>query len=118
MIPILVMVMGEKVTARITIGDAGFTLNTEQLDSLMRRLIEARPLMLPAVEPEQIPPPTPGATFQFRSDVTPNYTFGGAHVCLTHPALGWMTWNFDPRHARRFAFHVLEWTVPGTPPRV
>lgn len=118
MIPIHVVVNPDKVSARITIGEAGFTLPTAELDSLMRRLIEARPLMLPGVVVEPRPPATPQAMNRFRAEVGPCYDMpdGGAFVHLTHPALGWLTWRLTCETAREATQSLAVWTVPAPRP--
>lgn len=117
MLPVSVTVSQDKVSVRISIGDSHLDLRVAEADALMHRLIEARPYMLPPVQAEPSPPPTPRAIEPREVHINPSYQMprGGVTIHTVHPSLGWITWFASCKQARTMAGHLAEWTVPADP---
>lgn len=99
----------------MTIGEVSFTLSTEEVDAIIRRLLELRPLLLPETKPDPQPPIGTPQISMFSYLVTPNHQQSGAYLHLTTPATGWVTWAMVPHTCRELIRQLQDSTVPPFP---
>ena len=114
--PISITPSTEKGSVSVTIGEKNLSLTTEEVDALIRRLLETRPALLPSPvlepEPPQLRPISPG----FRYWVHPYFLVGGGVLLhLPHPAMGWMTWHCPSDVVLQLVQTLQLWRVPPPP---
>lgn len=111
--PISITPSAEKGSVSITVGENKLSLTTEEVDALLLRLAEARPMLLPppSLEPE---PRLPRQLVVQRPAfwVHPEHQQGGVLLHISHPALGWMTWHLQPDSCLQMMEAIRMWRVP------
>lgn len=114
--PISITPSAEKGSATVSIGESKISLTTEEVDALLLRLAEVRPLLLPQPPLESEPPlPRPLIAEGFRYYVHSDFQQGGVLLHLPHPAAGWMTWHIAPDVCLQLVNTIQAFRVPPLP---
>ncbi len=113
--PIVVLPTSESKAAKIKIGEQSVTLDTADLDRLVRQLVDIRSRLQPAMELGEKPSVEsgiwyPNGDFRWYVQATETNSPKGAFLHVGHPGAGWVTILLPPDESANMQAMLKKWT--------